>query len=212
MKKQQVVLIGGGGHCISVIEAIESSGKYEIAGIVDPQLSNSDKVLSYPVLGDDSILPALKEKEYDFHITVGQINSPKIRERIYNSIRSIKGGLVNVFASTSYVSPHATIGKGSTFLHRSFVNACASIGNNCIINTGALIEHEAIVGDHCHISTYAKINGQVKIGNRVFIGSNAVIFNNITIGDDVLIGAGAVIAKDVKPGSKIIAPPPKYLK
>ena len=33
--KEKIVLIGGGGHCHSVIDVIEQENKYEIIGIVD---------------------------------------------------------------------------------------------------------------------------------------------------------------------------------
>ena len=40
-----IILIGGGGHCKSVIDVIEQEGKFKIAGIVDkPDLLGS-KVL-----------------------------------------------------------------------------------------------------------------------------------------------------------------------
>ena len=46
----QIVLIGGGGHCKSVIDVIEQEGSFEIAGIVDkPELFGSS-ILGYPVI------------------------------------------------------------------------------------------------------------------------------------------------------------------
>ena len=33
--KEKIVLVGGGGHCHSVIDVIEQTNKYEIIGIVD---------------------------------------------------------------------------------------------------------------------------------------------------------------------------------
>ena len=32
---KEIILIGGGGHCKSVIDVIESEGQFEIVGIVD---------------------------------------------------------------------------------------------------------------------------------------------------------------------------------
>ena len=44
----KIILIGGGGHCKSVIDVIEQENKFEIAGIIDkPELLNS-KILGYP--------------------------------------------------------------------------------------------------------------------------------------------------------------------
>ena len=36
---KEIILIGGGGHCKSVIDVIEQEGKFKIVGIVDkPEL------------------------------------------------------------------------------------------------------------------------------------------------------------------------------
>ena len=35
MNKKQIILIGGGGHCKSCIDVIESTNEFSIAGIVD---------------------------------------------------------------------------------------------------------------------------------------------------------------------------------
>ncbi len=32
---KEIILVGGGGHCKSVIDVIEQEAKYKIAGIID---------------------------------------------------------------------------------------------------------------------------------------------------------------------------------
>jgi len=59
--RPKIILVGGGGHSKSCIDVIELEGKFEIAGIVDANLS-SNQVLGYPVLGGDRDLPNLKKK------------------------------------------------------------------------------------------------------------------------------------------------------
>ena len=51
MKK--ILLIGGGGHCKSVIDVIEQEERFEIAGIVDKPKLLGSKVLGYPIIGND---------------------------------------------------------------------------------------------------------------------------------------------------------------
>ncbi len=43
--KEEIILIGGGGHCRACIDVIETNGKYRIAGIVDTLESLHSKVL-----------------------------------------------------------------------------------------------------------------------------------------------------------------------
>ena len=66
-----IILIGGGGHCKSVIDVIEQEGKFKIAGIVDkPDLLGS-KVLGYSVIGNDSDLSSLVNKyQYGIRLPV----------------------------------------------------------------------------------------------------------------------------------------------
>ena len=58
-KKENILLIGGGGHCHSVIDVIELENKYEIAGIIDKKELIGTKVLGYEVIACDDNLEEL---------------------------------------------------------------------------------------------------------------------------------------------------------
>lgn len=195
MNPKNLILIGGGGHCKSVIDVAESAG-YNILGVLDMPEEVGKSVLDYKVIGTDDDIPQYADKA-EFIITVGFIKNPAIRVRIYNKVKETGGKLATIVASTAHVSRYATLGEGSVVMHKAVVNVGATIGVNCIINTLSNIEHDAIVGNQSHISTGAMVNGNCKIGERVFVGSQAVIANGISIGDDIIIGAGAFVRKNV---------------
>ena len=195
MNPKSLILIGGGGHCKSVIDVAESAG-YNILGVLDMPEEVGKSVLDYKVIGTDDDIPQYADKA-EFIITVGFIKNPAIRVRIYNKVKETGGKLATIVASTAHVSRYATLGEGSVVMHKAVVNVGATIGVNCIINTLSNIEHDAIVGNQSHISTGAMVNGNCKIGERVFVGSQAVIANGISIGDDIIIGAGAFVRKNV---------------
>lgn len=192
-----IILIGGGGHCISCVDVIEETGLYEIIGILDQPDKIDSNVIGYPVIGTDDDIPVLIAKCPNFLITVGQIKSSQVRQNIFERIKNAGGQLPVIISPTAHVSKHATIEEGTIIMHQAFVNAKASIGKACIINSKALIEHEAFVGDFCHISTAACINGQVNIGANCFIGSNTVVGNNITINDNTIVAAGSQVLKSI---------------
>ena len=194
--KKNLILLGGGGHCKSVIDVAESAG-YNILGVLDKPEEVGKQVLDYKVIGTDDDIPQYVDKA-EFVITVGFIKNPATRIKLYNKVKEAGGRLATIIASTAHVSKYATIGEGSVVMHNAFVNAGAKIGNNVIINTFANIEHDAIVGDQCHISTGTMINGDCKVGQKVFIGSQSVLANGITIGDDIIIGAGSVVRKSIE--------------
>ena len=190
-----LVLVGGGGHCKSVMEAAESAG-YSILGVLDLPEEVGKEILSAKVIGTDDDIPAYVDKA-EFVITVGFIKNPEIRIRLYNRIKKAGGKLATVIASTAYVSKYAEIGEGTVVLHQAFVNAGAHVGCNVILNTATNIEHDAVIGDHSHISTGTMINGECKVGDRCFIGSQSVLANCITVGDDIIVGAGSFVRKSI---------------
>ena len=190
-----LILVGGGGHCKSVIEAAESAG-YSILGVLDMPEEVGKEILSTKVIGTDDDIPIYVDKA-EFVITVGFIKNPAVRIKLYNRIKKAGGKLATVIASTAHVSKYATLGEGTVVLHHAFVNADAKVGNNVILNNFVNIDHDAVIGDQCHISTGAMINGECKVGERCFIGSQAVLANCITIGDDIIVGAGSVVRKSI---------------
>jgi sugar O-acyltransferase (sialic acid O-acetyltransferase NeuD family) len=162
------------------------------------------QLLGYPVIGTDDDLPELVKKYKNALITVGQIQNPDVRIKLFNLIGELGGIFPVIVSPNAYVSKTAMIGAGTIVMHHAVINTEAVTGVNCILNTGSLVEHEASVGDHCHISTYAILNGQCRVGNRTFIGSRTVLANNIEIADDIVVSAGSVVLRSLDtPGTYI---------
>lgn len=195
--KRPLILIGGGGHCKSVIEVAESAD-YEIKGILDmPDEVGKEVLPGHKIIGNDDEIPQYVE-ECDFVITVGFIKNPALRIKLYNKVKAAGGRLATIIASTAHVSKYAELGEGIVIMHHAFVNAGAKIGDNCIINTFVNIEHDAEVGNQCHISTGTMVNGECKIGENCFIGSQSVCANCIEIASDIIVGAGSVVRKSIR--------------
>jgi sugar O-acyltransferase (sialic acid O-acetyltransferase NeuD family) len=190
---KDIILIGGGGHCKSVIDVIEQEGRFKIAGIVDkPELLGS-KLFGYLIIGNDSDLDDLAKKYQYALITVGQIKSPLLRIKLFEL--AVKSGFIlpTVVSPRAYLSKHAMVDKGSIIMHDALINANAKVGENCIINSKALIEHDVIIKDHCHISTNVVINGNVVVGSGSFIGSGAISKEGIKIDNNYFAKAGSII-------------------
>lgn len=192
---KDLILLGGGGHCKSVIDVAESAG-YNILGVLDMPEEVGKSVLDYKVIGTDDDIPQYVDKA-EFIITVGFIKNPAIRVHVYNKVKGAGGKLATIVASTAHVSRYATLGEGTVVMHQAVVNAGAKIGENCIINTFCNIEHDAVIGAQCHISTGTMVNGDCKVGDRVFIGSQSVLANGITVGEEIIVGAGSVVRKSI---------------
>lgn len=204
-----IILIGGGGHCKSVIEAADSCGR-EIKGILDLPTTIGTSCLGYPVIGCDEDIPKFTA-EYEFLITLGFIKNPSRRNRLHSLVEHAKGSFATIIASTAHVSKYARIGSGTVVLHCATINAGAQVGKGCIINTHANIEHDAVIDDYCHISTGAMINGDCKIGMNCFIGSGSVICNGVKICSDTIIGAHGLVTRDILSKGTFVGIPAKQI-
>ena len=192
-----LVLVGGGGHCRSCIDVIETACTFRIAGIVQRASDGTDAVFGYPVIGHDDDLSALVTRFRNAIVTVGQIKSAEPRTRLYESLQSL-GAILPVIASPkAHVSRRAHIGNGTMVMHGAVVNAGAHVGENSIVNSLALIEHDAFIDAHCHVSTGARVNGGARVGTGTFIGSGAVIRQGVSVGAHCIVAAGSVVLHDV---------------
>lgn len=195
MDKKPLILVGGGGHCKSVIDVAESAG-YTILGILDKPEEVGKQVLDYKVIGTDDDIPQYVDKA-EFVITVGQIKSAAIRKKVAERIKRAGGKLATIIAPDAYVSKYASVGEGSIIMHRAFLNAEAVVGQNAIINTLTNLGHEVKVGDFCHLSTGVMVCGNVTIGNDVFVGSQSVINQGLAIVPNTIIGSLTCVNKSI---------------
>ena len=190
--KQTLILLGGGGHCKSCIDVIEQTEQFKVVGILDKQELVGQKVLGYDIIGTDELIERLLAEDHEFLITVGQIQTSQLRQKLFAKLKACHAKLATVISPRAYVSIHASVEEGTIVMHDALVNTNARIGKNCIINSKALIEHDVIVEDHCHISTAAVINGGTEVKNGSFFGSNSVSKEYVKTPRGAFIKAGAM--------------------
>ena len=201
--KDEVILIGGGGHCRACIDVIERGRVFGIKGILDVEEHVGDSVLGYPVIGVDRDIPVMVAGGYWFLIALGQIRTPEKRVRLFDTLKHNGARLATVVSPSASVSPHADLGEGTIVMHGAQVGPCAHIGSNCIVNTCAVVEHDTVVESHCHIAPGAVVNGGVHVQARTFIGSQAMVREGVLIGDSSFIGAGCRVKDNVERASII---------
>jgi len=187
---EPLLLIGCGGHARSLIDVVESSGRWHVLGLVGLPGQVGEKVLGYPVLGSDQDLPWLRQHCAHALLAVGQIGLPSHRQRLAPELKRLEFALPVVISGRAHVSRHAQLGSGTSVGHGVIVNAGASVGDYCILNSNSLVEHDAVIGDYCHISTGALVNGGVKVGDGSFIGSGAVLREGLKLPLQTVISAG----------------------
>ena len=70
---ESLLLIGCGGHARSLIDVVESSGCWDVFGLVGLPEQVGLEVLGYPVLGYDQDLPLLRQQCAYALLAIGQI-------------------------------------------------------------------------------------------------------------------------------------------
>lgn len=189
--KNQILLIGGGGHCKSCIDVIEQEKKYIIAGIIDKKEKLGTEILGYKIIGCDEDLDYLVKSYRYALVTMGQLKTNSKRVKIFRKLKEIGFNLSVIISPLAYVSKHSSIDEGTIIMHNALVNANVKIGKNCIINSKSLVEHDAIIEDNCHISTGVVVNGGVVVRENTFFGSNATSREYIEV--QGFIKSGSVI-------------------
>jgi len=137
---KELILLGGGGHCKSVIDVIEKESRFKIAGIIDKKELIGSEVLGYKVIGSDEDLIVLREKFEFAFIAIGFIKSNKKRVELFELLKKLDYKLPTIISPLAYVSKHSFIDEGTIIHHGAIINAGVKIGKNCIINTKALVE------------------------------------------------------------------------
>lgn len=205
MKK--IILIGGGGHALSVLEMIEDQSIF--AGYVDLQ---PNEEMTIPYLGnDDVVLKKYSPSEYEVHHALVYTKDVNLRLRKHIIQRYAEYKLATLRAVSSIITNKSSIGDGAGIFHGAVLNK-SCIGNNCIINTGAVIEHNSLLGNNVFVGPNATICGNAKIGDNVLIGAGAIIRDGISICKDVVIGMGSVVVKNITKPGVYVGMPAKFIK
>jgi len=200
---KKLILLGGGGHCKSVLDSLLNMKAYTEIGIIDKKENIGKSILGVPIIGCDEDLSELYQREYTYaFVTVGSIGNPILRVRLFTELERIGFNIPNIIDLTAVISKNATIAKGIYIGKNAIINVGSSIENGAIINTGSIVEHDCIVGEFSHISPGSILCGEVQIGPYTHIGAKSVVKQQIKIGANTLIGMGSVVLKNV-PGNVV---------
>ena len=191
----KLLLIGGGGHCRSVLDSILLSNLFDEVAIID---HNDCSIAGINTIGNDDDLSELyKEGWKNAFITVGSVGNTNLRRALYLKVLKIGFNVPSIVDPTAIISKEASINNGVFVGKRVVINSGALISEGAIINTGSIIEHDCLIGSFSHISPGAVLCGQVCVGNDSHIGAGSVVRQLIKIGEHTLIGAGSVVVKDI---------------
>lgn len=212
MALARIILVGGGGFCRELVDAVadctEAGTLPPLAGYVD---DGGDVLAGYgydvPWLGTiDSYSPC----EGDGFIMA--IGSPAGKRRVHERLQARGAVFPSLIHPTAKIARTAHVAEGVLILFNSATGPNSRVDRFVTINTGSGLGHDASVGEFTTLSSKVDITGNVHVGKDAMIGSNAVFVPGVKIGDGATVGAGSVIYRSVRAGSTVYAPPAKLLK
>ena len=187
-----IVLIGSGGHAISVTKVAQSCG-YNVISYVDDTKSG-EMLLDIPVISTKqcySLFP-----KHNFCIAIGD---NEIRHRVANEYKNklSDAKFPSLIHNSSVIGIATKISDGTVIMPQTNIGPNSSIGNFCIVNSGSSIDHDCKLGDFSSIAPGVFTGGNVTIGVRSAISIGTIVKQGISIGEDVVIGAKSYVDKDL---------------
>lgn len=208
----KLVLIGGGGHCKSVLDTALRMDVFEEIVITDQNIALGTEILGIKVAGTDDVLATLHLKGFEYaFIAVGSITSTTLRRKLVEKAEKIGFYFSTIIDPSAVISESASIGEGTFIGKNSIINVNAKIGLHCIVNSGVIIEHECRVCDCSHISVGSILCGDVEVGMDSFIGAGSTVIQGVKVGSHSVIGAGSVVMKDIPDNVKAYGNPCKVV-
>jgi len=200
-----IVGYGAGGHAVSLIDALRSSGRFAVAGLVDDDPAREgETLLGVPIETGPGALKG-------FHVAgvahafvgIGGVVNRATRRTARERLQGLGFTLPPIVHATAWVSPDARLGAGVQVLAQAVVNAGAVVADGAIVNTGAIVEHDCVVGSGAHLGPRAVVGGATQLGDDVHVGMGAVVIEGVRVGAGAFIAAGAVVVRDVAPGARV---------
>lgn len=194
----KILLIGGGGHCKSVLDSLIKTGQYSEIGIIDRKENVGKRIFNVPIIGTDEDLPRFFLNGFkEAFITIGSVGNPKSRTSLYQILEEIGFEIPNVVDLSAVLSDFIQIEKGVFIGKNAVINAGSFIHKGAIINTSAIIEHDCVIGEFSHIAPGSVICGEVKVGNHTHIGASSVVKQQLAIGANTIIGMGSTVISNI---------------
>jgi UDP-perosamine 4-acetyltransferase len=206
--KDNVILLGAGGHAKVVIEILQANGEtvdYCVSGTLGP-----DTCAGVSVLEGDEHLPLLRQRGYCRAFVA--IGSNASRQRMADVVRRVGFQLINAISPHAVISPSVRLGGGIAVMAGAVINAASVIDDLVIINTGATIDHDCHIGSGAHIGPQCALAGKVTVGEGTFLGTGAKAIPGIQIGRRGTVGAGAVVIRNIPDGAVAVGVPARVIK
>lgn len=192
MNNGTLLILGAGGHALSVADAALAEGRWKTLAFLDD--SREGALLGFPIIGRFDDAERLRESYPSAFVAIGDNTT---RLAWHHRLKAWGYALPAIVHPAAHVSPSAVIGAGCVLMAGAILNAQSSLGEACILNTGCTVDHSCTLGDGVHLSPGVHTGGDVQIGARTWLCTGASIGNRVSICADCVVAAGAAVVRDI---------------
>jgi len=211
--KKNIVIFGGGSHCLCILDLIETSVDFEIIGIIDSIAEIDAQIKDYKVIGRQNELSKLV-KQYNIEGGIIAIGDNYSRSLLSQEIllQVPDFNFVNIIHPSTIISKNASIGSGNVFMAGVIINIGAIVKDHCIINTGSQLEHFSIMENYSSLSAGVITGGYAVFKKFSAIALGVTVFDRVTIGENTVVGSGSLVTKDLPDNVLAYGVPAKVIK
>jgi UDP-perosamine 4-acetyltransferase len=196
--KEDLILLGGKGGAKMCIDAIRSTNKFKIIGIIDDALIPGSKVMDIEVLGGENELHLLFKNGYkNLVVTYSILNDLSKRYLKIEQYQKIGFSFPNIIHEKAVIESSSRIGNGNIILANSIIGSEAIVGDFNYINTASIICHESLIGNNNHFAPNSVIAGRVKVGDSNLFGMCTTTYFDICIGSNNILNNGVSLNNDI---------------
>ncbi len=148
-----------------------------------------------PVVAFEEVQEIYPPEDYYFFAPMTGRKMNKLRESVYNEVKSKGYRLISYISSKATILPEAQIGDNCFILEDNTIQPFTTIGNNVVLWSGNHIGHHGQIHDHVFFTSHVVMSGHCTINSHSFFGVNATIRDYTEIAQGTLLAMGASLTK-----------------
>jgi UDP-perosamine 4-acetyltransferase len=195
--REQVVILGGGGHAKVIIDILQSHDDVQLAGYLSSD-GEAGPLCGAPCLGGDDRLSTLFGQ--GIRSAFVAIGDNALRKERTDALRRLGYRVINAISPRAFVSRYVEVGAGVAIMPGAAVNAGAVLCDGAVVNTNASVDHDCLIGAFAHVAPGAALAGKVQLGEGAFLGVGACVTPGVSIGAWAAVGAGSVVVRNITDG------------
>jgi len=191
--KPSIVIIGTGGHAVSIANVAHGSGMNVVAFVDDNKVGTN--LLNIPVISSQQCI----NEHSAANLTIA-IGDNALRERVCNEYKSAmpNARFPALIHSSAVIGINTEVGDGTVVMPQVNIGPNCKVREFCILNTSSSIDHDCEMDAFSSIAPRVVTGGNVKIGLGSAVSIGTTVKHGVIIGDDVVIGANSYVNKRVE--------------